>query len=72
MAESTPANDEGIAVIRTIIVRLYAVLGALILLGGIAMMTDRFGMGLIMLGLFGVPWVLLLWCFWPFFKKSNA
>ena len=69
MAESTSANDEGIAVIRTIIVRLYAVLGALILLGGIAMMTDRFGMGLFMLGLFGVPWLLLLWCFWPFFKK---
>jgi hypothetical protein len=72
VAESTPANHEGIAVIRTIIVRLYAVLGALILLGGIAMMTDRFGMGLFMLGLFGIPWLLLFWCFWPFFKKSNA
>ena len=69
MAESTPANHEGIAVIRTIIVRLYAVLGALILLGGIAMMTDRFMMGLFMLGLFGIPWLLLLWCFWPFFQK---
>lgn len=55
--------------IRTIIVRLYAVLGALILLGGIAMMTDRFMMGLFMLGLFGIPWLLLLWCFWPFFRK---
>jgi len=72
VAKSASENDEGIAVIRTIIVRLYAVLGALILLGGIAMMTDRFGMGLIMLGLFGVPWLLLLWCFWPFFKKNNA
>lgn len=58
--------------IRTIIVRLYAVLGALILLGGIAMMIDRFMIGLFMLGLFGIPWMLLLWCFWPFFRKSNA
>ena len=72
MAESASANHEGTAVIRTIIVRLYAVIGALILLGGIAMMTDRFMMGLFMLGLFGIPWLLLLWCFWPFFKKSNA
>lgn len=58
--------------IRTIIVRLYAVIGALILLGGIAMMTDRFMTGLFMLGLLGIPWVLLLWCFWPFFRKNNA
>jgi hypothetical protein len=58
--------------IRTILVRLYAVIGAGILLTSLAMMAEGISLGLFVLALFGGGWLLLFWCLWPFFRKSNA